>query len=123
MQKISLTAQIRTQMEEAKRASSGRSAHTLHGGHDQALRQTLITLLGGRELDDHESPGESTIHVLQGRVRLATAEASWDGIAGDYLIIPGARHRLAALVDSAVLLTVVKQPQTKPDGNPPPPVG
>ena len=48
------------------------------------------------------------MHVLRGRVRLLAGEVSWDGIAGDLLIIPDARHSLQALEDSAVLLTVAK---------------
>lgn len=110
MQKISLTALIRKQLDDARQVSSGRSAKTIYGGHDQALRQTLITLLAGQEMDDHESPGEATVHVLQGRITLSTADASWDGLAGDYLVVPHARHTVAALVDSALLLTVVKRP-------------
>jgi hypothetical protein len=41
-------------------------------------------------------------------VRLATTEASWDGSAGDLLIILRARNSLRGLEDAAVLLTVAK---------------
>ena len=46
--------------------------------------------------------------MLHARVRLTTREASWDGSAGDLLIIPRARHSLRALEDAAPLLTVAK---------------
>ena len=40
-------------------------------------------------------------------------EASWEGRAGDLLIVPQSRHILKALEDSAVLLTVAKHSQTR----------
>jgi len=108
MNKVSLTALAREQLETARAASSGRSAHTVYGGHEHSLRQTLIALKAGSALDDHESPGEATLYVLQGRVRVTDADAGWEGSPGDHIVIPRSRHGLQALEDSAVLLTVVK---------------
>lgn len=108
MNKISLTALARQQLEAARAASSGRSAHTVYGGHEHSLRQTLIALTAGTSQDEHESPGEATLQVLQGRVRLTNSETSWDGAPGDHLILPSTRHGLHAVADSVVLLTVVK---------------
>jgi quercetin dioxygenase-like cupin family protein len=104
--KSSLTALAREQLKIATHASSGRSARSVYGGHEYVLRQTLIALVAGRGLDEHDSPGEATVHVLQGRVRLATGADEWEGSAGDLLIVPPARHTLHAVEDSAVLLTV-----------------
>ena len=108
MEKISLTALARQHLETARAATSGRSAHTVYGGHEHSLRQTLLALTAGNGLDEHESPGEATVQVLQGRVRLTTAEAGWEGSAGDHLVVPRVRHGLSALEDSVILLTVVK---------------
>lgn len=108
MEKISLTAVARAQLASARTASSGRSAHTVYGGHEHALRQTLIALTAGNGLDEHESPGEATLQVLEGRVRLSNADAGWEGSPGDHIVIPRTRHSLEALEDSVVLLTVVK---------------
>lgn len=109
MDKISLTALAREQMAAAHRAASGRSAHTVYGGHQHALRQTMVALTAGSALADHESPGEATLQVLQGRIRLTSPETSWDGAPGDHLVIPPTRHGLQASEDSVVLLTVVKR--------------
>lgn len=107
-EKSSLTALARAQLELARQASSGRSAHTVYGGHEHVLRQTLIALAASRSLDEHDNPGEATLHVLHGRVRLRAGQDQWDGSAGDLLIVPASRHSLDALEDSAVLLTVAK---------------
>ena len=48
MNKVSLTALAREHLETARAASSGRSSHTVYGGHEHVLRQTLIALKGGR---------------------------------------------------------------------------
>jgi quercetin dioxygenase-like cupin family protein len=108
VQKISLTALAHQHLKLAMQAPAGRSAHTVYGGHEHVLRQTLIALTAGQSLDEHENPGEATLQILQGRVRLASHTAAWDGAPGDHLIIPDERHTLQAVEDSVVLLTVAK---------------
>lgn len=91
----------------AREAHSGRAAHTVFGGANHLLRQTVIALLAGHELAEHNSPGDATLHVIDGRVRLDSSSGAVEGGAGDFLVIPPERHALAALEDAVVLLTVV----------------
>ena len=99
MQGESLTSLGDEQLAAAREAGSGRAAVTVFGGREHDLRQTLIALAAGRALGEHDAPGEATLQVLSGRVRLHAGEESWEGGDGDYLIIPpdsarsGGRHR------------------------------
>ncbi|MEO6627762.1 MAG: cupin domain-containing protein [Aquihabitans sp.] len=106
MNKMSLTALVREHLLVAESASSGRSSHTVYGGHEHVLRQTLIALAAGQSLEEHANPGEATVHVLHGHVKLTGGGSTWEGSPGDLLIVPDAVHSLEATKASAVLLTV-----------------
>jgi quercetin dioxygenase-like cupin family protein len=108
MQKLSLDALARELMEKAAAAPGGHTARTVCGGHEKVLRQTVIAMTEGSLLGEHENPGEATVLVLQGRVRLRTEEASWRGRRGDLIVIPDTRHSIEATENAAVLLTVAK---------------
>ncbi len=108
MDSVSLTDLAAEKLAEAKQSHSGRAAHTIHGGHTHELRQTVLALLADHDLSEHDSPGEATLQVLQGHVRLTTGGDAWEGRAGEYVAIPAERHALHAVEDSVVLLTVLK---------------
>ncbi|GGI68950.1 LuxR family transcriptional regulator [Saccharopolyspora subtropica] len=101
----SLNEQAQRLMERAVANSAGRSAETIYAGAH--LRQTVIALKGGSTLAEHDNPGEATLLVLRGQVRLRSGTTSTHGATGDLLVIPQARHSLEAVEDAAVLLTVV----------------
>jgi quercetin dioxygenase-like cupin family protein len=106
MERLSLNDIVNEQLERAAKGARGRSAHTVYGGQDHVLRQTVLALVRDQVLEEHENPGEATVYVLQGRVLLAAGDASSEGAAGDLLVIPQERHSLRALETSAILLTV-----------------
>jgi quercetin dioxygenase-like cupin family protein len=108
MQTFSLDALARDLLARAADAAGGHTAETVLGGAERTLRQTVIALVGGAVLAEHENPGEATVLVLHGEVRLAAGDASWTGRSGDLVVIPDERHSLEALADSVVLLTVAK---------------
>jgi quercetin dioxygenase-like cupin family protein len=108
MDSISLTGLAAEKLAEARQSHSGRAAHTIHGGHTHELRQTVLALLAGYDLSEHDSPGEATLQVLQGHVRLTAGADAWEGRTGDYVAIPPQRHALQAVEDSVVMLTVLK---------------
>ena len=105
MNKISLDALVREHLERARGNTNGRSAETVFGGHESTLRQTVIAMLEGSQLAEHDNQGEATLHVLSGRVRLSAGDTSWEGRNGDLIVVPQKPHDLVALVDSVVLLT------------------
>ena len=96
-------------LDVAASGPGGRSASTVYGGRNHILRQTLIALTAGTSLSEHENPGEATVHVLLGRVRLLAGTDSCEGRQGDLMDIPQRRHALHALEDTAILLTVARK--------------
>jgi quercetin dioxygenase-like cupin family protein len=105
--KFSLEATAREQLDAARRSTAARAASTVYGGHEKTMRQTVVALVAGAELAEHENPGEATLYVITGRIRLVTGHDSWDGRAGDLIVVPQQRHALQAIEDCAVLLTAV----------------
>lgn len=91
----------------AREAPSGRAARSLRGGRDVRLRHTLVALVAGAALADHENPGEATLCLLRGRATLTAGDESWKLSAGDYVGIPPRRHGVTAHEDSVFLLTIV----------------
>jgi quercetin dioxygenase-like cupin family protein len=106
MDTTSLASTASAHIERARSAANGRSAHTVHGGHDRALRQTVVALRAGTTLNEHHSSREATLQVLAGRVRLTSDSRAMEAVAGDLLPVPGLAHTLDAIEDSALLLTV-----------------
>jgi quercetin dioxygenase-like cupin family protein len=105
MQAVSLGDLADELVAKAHESSAGREGRTVHGGRDHSLRQTVIALVAGQGMHEHESPGEATLQVLRGRLRVAAGPDSVELGAGDYLVIPPERHSLEATEDSVAVLT------------------
>ncbi|SEE44430.1 hypothetical protein SAMN04488561_1341 [Jiangella alba] len=92
------------QLDEARLSSAGRASRTLHSG--ARLRQTLIALTAGTRMNEHQSPGDATVHCLQGHVTLRTRDRAIAVGAGQLVDAPPERHDLLADEDSLIILTV-----------------
>ncbi|MET9619759.1 MULTISPECIES: cupin [unclassified Streptomyces] len=92
-------------MAKARTDAHGRSAHVVI--HDGVLRQSVIALVSGTALDEHNAPPAASLQVLRGRVALTAGGRSQELSAGELQMIPKERHGLSALEDAVVLLTAV----------------
>ncbi|MGP4111135.1 cupin [Streptomyces sp. 4N509B] len=101
-----LTLLAEQHLTRARQGEHGRSAHLFL--RDGPLRQSVIALRGGAELEEHTAPPAASLQVLLGRVRLASPDAGdAELLAGQITDIPQGRHSLHAIDDSVVLLTSV----------------
>jgi hypothetical protein len=88
----------------ARAAENGRSAEMLL--RDGVLRQTIIALVAGVELAEHNSPDAASLQVLVGRVQVTGFDAPVLA-AGDLAVLTHDRHAVSAMEDSVFLLTTV----------------
>ncbi|MFB7636213.1 cupin [Streptomyces sp. NPDC056149] len=105
---VNLETLVRDQLDDARASAHGRSAHLFV--HDGPLRQTVIALLAGTALDEHNTPPAASLQVLRGRVRLTGPGGGEQELTvGHIAPVPHARHGLRAIEDSVALLTVVTE--------------
>ena len=79
VQRFSLDALAAQQLELAAAHGGRVASDTVVGGHERVLRQTVVGMIKGAELREHNNPGEATLHVLRGRVRLTSEGNAWEG--------------------------------------------
>lgn len=101
-------------LEQALASPERRATLKLDLGQS-TLRHLAMAFDAGGGLPSHGNPGEATLRVLRGAVRL-----SWTGDDGDerrvdarpgmLVRIPDATHRVEALEPSVMLLTAVSLP-------------
>jgi quercetin dioxygenase-like cupin family protein len=108
MTPLDLNALAAEHMAAAREASNGRSSAKILGDHTKLLRKNLIALVAGATLQDHESPGEATLMVLQGQIEFHAGGESVTLEAGNLIEIPPLRHGLSAVTDAVVILSVAK---------------
>lgn len=96
---------LASEWEKASASSNGRSAVAVL--KDGRLRHTLVTLLAGCRLDDHEKPEAATLQVLRGAVVVSWVGESKTIAHGGLFVLPDAIHNVVADEDAAFLLTSV----------------
>ena len=92
-------------LERAANETPRRAGRTLPHPVD-GLRQTVIALMGGAELSEHESPGPASLLVIRGHVRLVAGDETVELRTHEIGPIPNRRHSLHADENSVVLLSV-----------------
>lgn len=95
-----------TLLAEAAASPARRAGRTLDTAGREEFRQTVLALLQGESMNEHESPSTATLQVLEGKVRFRVDDANVDLPAGALLPIPPRRHAVDAIYDSVMLLTV-----------------
>ncbi len=77
---------------QARDGRAGRAARTLLPGAHAALKQTLLALVSGQSLAEHNTPTAAALQVLTGRVRVVAGEHELELAEGDHAVVPAARH-------------------------------
>ena len=60
-----------TLLASARESTSRRAAHTVFGGRDRIMRQTLVALTADAELGEHDSPAAVATFCDEARTNLA----------------------------------------------------
>ena len=101
-----------THVTDAADRILARASDSPHGRHAEIvvregpLRQSLLALTAGTELEEHNSPPAASLYLLKGAVRV-TGEGTVDIAAGEILTLTHHRHAVRAVEDSVFLLTTV----------------
>lgn len=113
--KISLQAKARELLKNAQKASSGRAADTIVGGHEKRLRQTVVALRKGAVMSVQSTSGEATLLGISGRLWLKSGNTRWFGREWSHLVVPDGAFEVEAETDATFLLTVALS-RTLPPG-------
>lgn len=94
-------------LTEAAALSSRRSARTLTPGAGAPLKQSLLALKAGEQLQEHVAPGPTTLLGISGTVVLSDDRSALTLTDGVWATCPQGPHCLEAVSDAVVLITVV----------------
>jgi quercetin dioxygenase-like cupin family protein len=110
---LDLQAAAAQLLGEARALTSGRLARTLTPGAGAALKQTLLALTAGQQLQEHVAPGPTTLTGIVGHAVLRHGDSEVPLTAGGWTPCPTGPHTLEAETDTVLLITVV--PAASPD--------
>lgn len=75
------------------------------------LEVIRVVLPAGKEMRQHDTPGEITVLCIEGEVEFHTSSSAHLLAAGDFLHLqPRAPHSLRALKDASLLVTICLAP-------------
>jgi quercetin dioxygenase-like cupin family protein len=73
-----------------------------------AFEAVRLVVGKGSVIPSHKVPGHSTLHCIEGRVRLGLEGGDLDLRAGDWVYLEGGEpHSVAGVEDSSLLLTIL----------------
>lgn len=101
---MNVTEIAASQLAAAHAHERGRSAELII--HDGVLRQSVIALLEGSVLADHNAPHAASLYCLTGRIRI-TGTGEVEIGAGEIAVLTHEPHGVLGLADSVFLLTTV----------------
>lgn len=110
MSSVDLNALGSEVLQRAADSPNGHATQLVHSASDVGLAQVLLAIREGHEFADHANPGEATLQVLSGRMRLTAEDEGWTVSAGEVVVIPHRRHAVLAEKDSVAILTIVRRP-------------
>jgi quercetin dioxygenase-like cupin family protein len=94
-----------------------RNAQTSTSIKTETLEVIRLVLPAGKEIDQHNVPGEITVQCLEGKVTFRAEEVERELTRGTLIYLQGsAKHSLRAVEDSSLLLTILlklKEPKPK----------
>ena len=91
--------------------STGHNARTLAKYDD--LRVVLMALQQGARVAEHQTEGRVSVHVISGHVHVRASGRTFNLRTGGLLALdPAIRHDVAAIEESAILLTIAWRPST-----------
>lgn len=77
----------------------------------EQLEVVRVVLPAGAAMREHQTPGELTVHCLEGRIEFTTPAATQVLEAGDFIHLRSAEpHALKAVHDSSALVTICLLP-------------
>ena len=80
---------------------------------EPGLRGLLLHLKKGEQIPEHSTPGSIAVHCLKGEVIFASGDEEITLRPGGLVsLTPAAPHRLAALQDSLLLVTIREEIRT-----------
>lgn len=101
-------------LTEAGALASRRSARTLTPGAGAPLKQSLLALKAGEQLQEHVAPGPTTLLGIIGTVVLSDQRSAVTLTDGVWAACPDGPHTLEAVSDAVVLITVVATSSGEP---------
>lgn len=72
---------------------------------------TLFAFAGGQELSEHTAPFDALVQIIEGEISVTIGGNPVDLTAGEVVLMPAdVPHALSAMVDSKMLLVMLKEP-------------